>query len=166
MHSCTSPAGRLKSHQRGFWIETPFQMQKTKALRWLFPECVRRVEKYNTIRQAYSYFWGVHAQEIPGGKPEIWLDLAHQISAAWPCHRWDSSRWLPAHLSLSQKVFLWYMYIHYFKYKNNCWHLVNSPELCLIPVHLFLARTSHSVHFSSEKSWSWKSFSKEPKWLS
>ena len=28
-----SPAGRLESHQRGFWIETPFQMQKTKALR-------------------------------------------------------------------------------------------------------------------------------------
>ena len=40
-------------------------------------------------------FLGVHAQEIPGGKPEIWLDLAHQISAAWPCHGWDSSRWLP-----------------------------------------------------------------------
>ena len=37
MRSCRSPAGRLKSHQRGFWIETPFQMQKTKALRWLFP---------------------------------------------------------------------------------------------------------------------------------
>ena len=26
------PAGRLESHQRGFWIETLFQMQKTKAL--------------------------------------------------------------------------------------------------------------------------------------
>ena len=25
--------GRLKSHQSGIWIETPFQMQKTKALR-------------------------------------------------------------------------------------------------------------------------------------
>ena len=37
MHSYPSPAGRLKSHQKGFWIETPFQMQKTKALRWLFP---------------------------------------------------------------------------------------------------------------------------------
>ena len=37
MRSCTSPAGRLKGHQRDFWIETPFQMQKTKAWRWLFP---------------------------------------------------------------------------------------------------------------------------------
>ena len=37
MRSCTSPAGRLKSHQRDFWIETAFQMQKTKAWRWLFP---------------------------------------------------------------------------------------------------------------------------------
>ena len=54
----THLSGRLESHQRGFWIETPFQMQKTKALRWLFPECVRRVEKCNTIRQAYSYFLG------------------------------------------------------------------------------------------------------------
>ena len=30
--SCMSPVGRLESHQRGFWIETLFQMQKTKAL--------------------------------------------------------------------------------------------------------------------------------------
>ena len=30
--TCRSPAGRLESHQRGFWIETLFQMQKTKAL--------------------------------------------------------------------------------------------------------------------------------------
>ena len=30
--SHVSPAGRLESHQRGFWIETLFQMQKTKAL--------------------------------------------------------------------------------------------------------------------------------------
>ena len=27
-------------------------------------------------------FWGVHAQEMLGGKPEIGLDPAHQISAA------------------------------------------------------------------------------------
>ena len=66
MRSYTSPAGRLKSHQRGFWIETLFQMQKTKALNRLFPENVRRVEK-----QADSYFSGVDAQEIPGGKPEV-----------------------------------------------------------------------------------------------
>ena len=28
----TCPAGRLENHQRGFWIETLFQMLKTKAL--------------------------------------------------------------------------------------------------------------------------------------
>ena len=66
MRSCTSPVGRLESHQRGFWIKTPFQMQKTKALRWLFPECVRRVEKYNTIRQAYSYFGGYMLRKYQG----------------------------------------------------------------------------------------------------
>ena len=58
--------GRLKSHQSGIWIETPFQMQKTKALRWLFPECVRRVEKCNTIRQAYSYFGGYMLRKYQG----------------------------------------------------------------------------------------------------
>ena len=41
-------------------------MQKTKAMIRLFPENFRRVEK-----QADSYFWGVDAQEIPGGKPEL-----------------------------------------------------------------------------------------------
>ena len=48
MRSCRSHAGRLESHQRVFWIETLFQMQKTKALNWLFPENVRRVEKQST----------------------------------------------------------------------------------------------------------------------
>ena len=40
-------------------------MQKTKALIRFFAENIGRVEK-----QADSYFGGVHAQEIPGGKPE------------------------------------------------------------------------------------------------
>ena len=61
MHSCTSPAGRLESHQRGFWIETLFQMQRTKALNWLFPENVRRVEK-----QADSYFLGYMLRKCQG----------------------------------------------------------------------------------------------------
>ena len=74
MRSCKSPAGRLESHQRGFGIETLFQMQKTKAPNWLFPENIRRVEK-----QADSYFWGVDAQEIPGGKPEVWLALPSEL---------------------------------------------------------------------------------------
>ena len=52
-------------------------MQKAKALIWLFPENIRRVEK-----QADSYFWvGVDAQEIPGGKPEVWLALPSEL-----CH--------------------------------------------------------------------------------
>ena len=53
-------------YQRGFELKHPFQMQKTKALIWLFPENIRRVEK-----QADSYFGGVDAQEIPGVKPEV-----------------------------------------------------------------------------------------------
>ena len=50
-------------------------MQKTKTLIWLFPENIRRVEK-----QADSYFFGgVDAQEIPGGKPEVWLALPSEL---------------------------------------------------------------------------------------
>ena len=49
-------------------------MQKTKALIWLFPENIRRVEK-----QADSYFGGVDAQEIPGVKPEVWLALPSEL---------------------------------------------------------------------------------------
>ena len=49
-------------------------MQKAKAQIWLFPENIRRVEK-----QADSYFWGVDAQEIPGGKPEVWLALPSEL---------------------------------------------------------------------------------------
>ena len=52
-------------------------MRKTKALSWLFPENIRRPEK-----QADSYFLGgVDAQEIPGGKPEVWLALPSEL-----CH--------------------------------------------------------------------------------
>ena len=50
-------------------------MQKAKAQIWLFPENIRRVEK-----QADSYFGGrVDAQEIPGGKPEVWLALPSEL---------------------------------------------------------------------------------------
>ena len=99
-----SPAGRLESHQRGFWIETPFQMQKTKALSWLFPECVRRVEKHNTITQADSYLGGTCSGNTRG---KTWglTRLATQASAAWPCHGWDSSHWFPAGLDAMILVF-------------------------------------------------------------
>ena len=66
--------GKLESYQRGFNWKHPFQMKKTKALSWLFPECVRRVEKQST-KAGRFLVWGVHAQEIPGGHPEIWLAL-------------------------------------------------------------------------------------------
>ena len=92
----TSPAGRLESHQRGFWVETPFQMQKTKALGWLFPECVRRVEKQSTKAGRFLVL-GVHAQEMPGGTPEVWSHPGVcQLPPLWPCHGWGSSRLLPA----------------------------------------------------------------------
>ena len=79
MHSCMSPAGRLESHQRGFWIETlvlcpgdllsksPNFFQK-KVMGGQPPVNDRRVGgKHNTHR---LWSWGVDAQEIPGGTPE------------------------------------------------------------------------------------------------
>ena len=71
MSSCTSPAGRLKSHQRGFGIETLFQTQKTKALNWLIPENVGRVEK-----QADSYFLGGGCSGNSRGKTWGLISLA------------------------------------------------------------------------------------------
>ena len=60
------PVRQVREPSEGFELKHPFQMQKTKALIWLFPENIRRVEK-----QADSYFWEVDAQEIPVGKPEV-----------------------------------------------------------------------------------------------
>ena len=72
MCSCKSPAGRLKSHQRGFWIETLILclgdlLSKSSKLtfprkRWWgdrSPVNVRRVdEKHNVVWQADSGFGG------------------------------------------------------------------------------------------------------------
>ena len=84
MHSCESPAGRLESHQRGFWIETLLLcpgdlLSKSSKLNFFQkkvvggqpPVNVRRVGgKHNTVKQADSVFWGMDAQEIPGGISE------------------------------------------------------------------------------------------------
>ena len=66
-------------------------MQKAKALSWLFPENIRRVEK-----QADSYFWGGRCSGNSRGKTWGLISLAIRALATWPCHRWNSSRWLPA----------------------------------------------------------------------
>ena len=71
MRSCKSPVGRLESHQRGFWIETPIicpgdLLSKSSKLTFskkgvggTAPVNVRRVGgKHNTVKQADSGFWG------------------------------------------------------------------------------------------------------------
>ena len=94
MCSCTSPAGRLESHQTGFWIETLFQMQKTKALNWLFPENVRRVEKQST--KAGRFLLGYMLRNFQRGPWSLSTPCVCQLPFSWPCHRRDSSHWLPA----------------------------------------------------------------------
>ena len=50
-------------------------MQKTKALIWLFS---REYQKSGKAEQILI-FGGLDAQEIPGGKPEVWLALPSEL---------------------------------------------------------------------------------------
>ena len=82
MCSCKSPAGRLESHQRGFWIETlvlcpgdllskSSNFFQKKVVGGQPPVNDRRVGgKHNTVKQADSGLGGVDAQEFPEGIPE------------------------------------------------------------------------------------------------
>ena len=67
---------RARKLSEGVYLKHPFQMQKTKALNWLFQR-VSEEWKSRVQRPADSYiFWGVDAREIPGGTPETWTRLA------------------------------------------------------------------------------------------
>ena len=80
MRSCMSPAGRLESHQRGFWIETLILypgdlLSKSSKLtfsrkRWCGgqpPVNVRRVGgKHNTVKQADSGLGGWMLRKFQG----------------------------------------------------------------------------------------------------
>ena len=86
MCSCKSLAGRLESHQRGFWIETLILcpgdlLSKSSKLTFSqenvvggqSPVNVRRVgEKHNTVKKADSGFWGQMFRKIQGAplKPD------------------------------------------------------------------------------------------------
>ena len=50
-------------------------MQKTKALNWIFS---REYQKSGKAGR-FLFFGGVDAQEIPGGKPEVWLALPSEL---------------------------------------------------------------------------------------
>ena len=101
MHSYKSPAGRLESHQRGFWIETLLWcpgdlLSKSSKLtfskkRWWGdspPVNVRRVGgKHNTVKQADSGFGG-RCSRKSRGTPEAWSRLCIcQASSSWPLPR-------------------------------------------------------------------------------
>ena len=80
MHSCKSPAGRLESHQRGFWIETLLLcpgdlLSKSSKINFFQkkvvvgqpPVNVRRVGgKHNTVKQADSGFGGWMLRKLQG----------------------------------------------------------------------------------------------------
>ena len=86
MRSCTSPAGRLESHQRGFWIETLILcpgdlLPKSSKLSFFQKKVVgvqppvndRRVGgKHNTVKQADSGLGGWMLRKFQGGTPEAW----------------------------------------------------------------------------------------------
>ena len=68
-------------------------MQKTKAVIWLFPENIRRVEK-----QADSYFLGSGCSGNSRGNPWSLFTSLHfvRLPSSWPSHGQDSSCWLLA----------------------------------------------------------------------
>ena len=92
--------GKLESYQRGFYWNIPFKCRRLKPWVDFFPENIRRVEKQSTKASRFLVL-GVHAQEMPGGTPEVWSrSCVCQLLPSWPCQRWDSSRWLPAPLHM------------------------------------------------------------------
>ena len=68
------PVRQARELSEGFNWNIPFKCRRLKPWVDFFPETIRRMEK-----QADSYFWGVDAQEIPGGKPEVWLALPSEL---------------------------------------------------------------------------------------
>ena len=78
MRSCTSPAGRLESHQRGFWIETlvlcpgdllskSSNFSQKKVVWGQPPVNDRRVGgKHNTVKQADSGLGGWMLRKFQG----------------------------------------------------------------------------------------------------
>ena len=69
-------------------------MQKTKALNWLFPENVRRVEKQST--KVGRFLLGYMLKNFQRGPWSLSTPCVCQLPSSWPCHGWDSSHWLPA----------------------------------------------------------------------
>ena len=95
MRSCRSPAGRLKSHQRGFWIETlvlyPGDLLSKssnffhkKVVGGQLPVNDRRVGgKHNTVKQADSGLEGWMLRNFQGEslKPIMSLHFVRLPSA-------------------------------------------------------------------------------------
>ena len=112
MRSYTSPAGRLESHQKGFWIETLIlcpgdllskssNFFQEKVVGGQPPVNDRRVGgKHNTEKQADSGLGGWMLRKFQGEplKPDHSLRFV-RLPSARPCHGRDSSRWPPARFS-------------------------------------------------------------------
>ena len=109
MHSCTSPAGRLDSHQGGFWIETLVLcpgdlLSKSSNFFWKKvvggqpPVNDRRVGgKHNTVKQADSGLAGWMLRKFQGEPLKLITSLHFvRLPSTWPCHERDSSCWPPA----------------------------------------------------------------------
>ena len=65
---------QARKPSEGFWIETLFQMQRTNALNWLFPEKVRRVKKQST--KTGRFLLGYMLKNFQRG-PWVWARLAY-----------------------------------------------------------------------------------------
>ena len=92
--------GRLESYQRGVNWNIPFKCRRLKPWVDFFQ---RILEKWKSRAQkpADSYFWGGGCSGNSRGKTWGLISLAIRALAAWPCHGWNSSRWLLAAVDLS-----------------------------------------------------------------
>ena len=90
--------GMLESYQVGVELKHAFQMQKTKALNWLFPENVRRVEKQST--KAGRFLLGYVLRNLQRGPWNLSTPCVCQLSSSWPSfftlmkdskHKWQGS---------------------------------------------------------------------------
>ena len=87
MRSCKSPAGRLESHQRGFWIETPLLcpgdlLSKSSKLafprkRWWGDSPLLMLEEWKArYNKADRLVWGQMHEKIQQGSLKARLPFA------------------------------------------------------------------------------------------
>ena len=124
--------GKLESNQRGFNWNIPFKCRRLKPWVDFFPENIRRVEKQSTKAGRFLFFcWGTCSGNARGNS-EVWSrPCVCQLPSSWPCHRQDSSHWLPAPRQQYWSELPFFFLQGIFLTQGNpqllCWQVDSSP---------------------------------------